>query len=143
MNTLPSACPFCGGELIVTHLNCRECDTHVDGRFTISGASQLKPEHLAFIDKFVSRLQPEQLEFVETFVRCEGKIKSMEAELGLSYPTIRNRLDEVIRALGYEPELEAAAAGVSEERRLAILEDLDLGRISAEEAMRMLQESEG
>lgn len=143
MNTLPTACPFCGGEMIVTHLNCRECDTHIDGRFTISGASQLKPEHIEFMDKFVSRLEPEQLDFVETFVRCEGKIKSMEAELGLSYPTIRNRLDEIIRALGYEPELQAVASAVSEERRLAILEDLDTGKISAEVAMRMLQEREG
>lgn len=142
MNTLPSACPFCGGEMIVTHLNCRECDTHVEGRFTMSGVSQLEPEQLAFIGNFVSRLTAEQLSFIETFVRCEGKIKSMEAELGLSYPTIRNRLDEVIRALGYEPELEIPA-GVSEERRLAILEDLDTGRISAEEAMQMLKESEG
>jgi hypothetical protein len=65
----------------------------------------------------------------------------MEDELGLSYPTIRNRLHEVIRALGYEPGGEdTIAEGISEERRQHILEDLDAGTISAEEAMRLLQE---
>jgi len=144
MNTLPTVCPFCGGELYVTHIYCRECDTHIEGRFVAGIFAQLKPEQLSFVENFVTRLEPEQLAFVETFVRCEGKIKSMEAELGFSYPTIRNRLNEVIRALGYEPKPvdEAAVSGISEARRLGILEDLDAGRIGAEEAMRLLQESE-
>ncbi len=144
MNTLPPVCPFCQSELVVTHVTCRECDTHIEGRFAVGGVSQLKPEQLAFVERFVSRLQPEQLAFIETFVRSEGKIKTMEAQLGLSYPTIRNRLDEVIRALGYEPdEVDEPGAGITEERRLNILERLDTGRISAEEAMRLLAESEG
>ena len=144
MNELPNACPFCGGELVITHLNCRECDTHIDGRFAANGgASPLSDEQQAFVERFVARLQPEQLSFVETFVRCEGKLKSMEAELGVSYPTIRRSLDEVVRALGYEPGQEtggspAAAGAISEERRRSILEDLDSGKISAEEAMRLL-----
>ena len=142
MNTLPAVCPFCNGQLQVTHLYCPECDTHVEGRFVGGVFSQLKPEHLAFVERFVAKLQPEQLALVETFVHCEGKINRMETELGLSYPTIRNRLNEVIRILGYEPGLEEAAAGLPEEKRLRILEDLDSGRISAEEAMKLL-ESEG
>jgi hypothetical protein len=143
MNTLPNVCPFCGGELYVTHVYCRECDTNIEGRFVVGIFSQLKPEQLAFVENFVTRLEPEQLSFVETFVRCEGKIKSMEAEMGLSYPTIRNRLNEVIRALGYEPgQADDASSGISEAKRLSILEELDAGRIGAEEAMRLLQESE-
>jgi hypothetical protein len=66
----------------------------------------------------------------------------MEVELDLSYPTIRNRLHEVIRALGYEPGGEEAVVGLSDTERQRILEDLDKGMISAEEAMRLLQESE-
>ena len=66
----------------------------------------------------------------------------MEAELGLSYPTIRNRLHEVIRALGYEPGVSEEPVGLSEEDRQRILEDLDKGLISAEDAMRMIRESE-
>jgi hypothetical protein len=72
-------------------------------------------------------------------VRNEGKITRMEEEFGLSYPTIRSRLHEVIRSLGYEPGKESAAALTEEERR-KILEDLDKGKITSEEAMRMLAE---
>jgi hypothetical protein len=61
----------------------------------------------------------------------------MEDELGLSYPTIRNRLHEVIRALGFEPGAEEEQ-GLSEGERQRILEDLNEGKISAEEAMEML-----
>ena len=63
----------------------------------------------------------------------------MEEEFGLSYPTIRARLHEVIRALGYEPGKESSDALTEEERR-KILEDLDKGKITSEEAMKMLEE---
>lgn len=126
MNTLPTKCPLCGGEVTVTRIYCRECDTTIEGRFTGGPFAQLSAEQLAF---------------VELFVRCEGKITRMEDELGLSYPTIRNRLHEVMRALGYEPGGEdTIVEGISDERRQRILEDLDAGTISAEEAMRLLQE---
>jgi len=127
MNQIPSKCPLCGGEIAITRLYCRDCDTTLEGRF----------EGGPF-----TRLNPEQLKFVEVFIRCEGKITRMETEIGLSYPTIRNRLHEVIRALGYEPGGAEEPAGLSEEDRQRILEDLDLGRISAEEAMRLLKEVE-
>lgn len=127
MHHAPSACPVCGGELVVTSLHCRECDTALQGRFA-SGA--------------FSRLNEEQLAFVELFVRNEGKITRMEADLSLSYPTIRNRLMEVIRALGYEPG-EDEFAGLSDEQRKQILDDLDRGAINYDEALRLIQEKEG
>lgn len=125
MHQLPSECPVCGGELIVNRLTCRECETAVEGRF--------------FTGTF-SRLNAEQLHFVEAFVRNEGKITRMEEEFKLSYPTIRSRLHEVIRAMGYEPGKEGNPA-LSEEERRQILEDLDAGKITSQEAMRMLEES--
>jgi hypothetical protein len=125
MNKLPTVCPLCGGEVTVTRLHCRDCDTTFDGRFE-SG--------------ILSQLTADQLAFVELFVRCEGKITRMEDELNLSYPTIRNRLHEVIRALGYEPGNPDESPGLSDEERREILEDLDRGLIDAEKAMRMLQE---
>jgi hypothetical protein len=127
MNTLPNKCPLCAGEIAVTRLYCRDCDTTLDGRFTFGPFSQLTTE---------------QLDFVETFVRCEGKITRMETEIGLSYPTIRNRLHEIIRALGYEPGGVEEPIGLSDEERQKILEDLDAGSISAEEAMSLLKETE-
>jgi hypothetical protein len=67
----------------------------------------------------------------------------VEEELNLSYPTIRNRLHEVIRAMGYEPGKDESTIGVDEETRRSILEDLDAGKISAEDAMRILNGEEG
>lgn len=121
-------CPVCKSELTVTRLQCFTCDTTIEGRFT-SG-------------QFAS-LSPEQVEFIVTFVRCEGKINRMEQEIGLSYPTIRNRLHEVIRALGFEPgKDEAPSAEVMEDKRRSILDDLNAGKITAEAAMRLLRGEE-
>lgn len=124
MHQLPSECPICGGELIVNRISCRECDTSIEGRF--------------FTGTF-SRLNEEQLHFVEAFVRNEGKITRMEEEFKLSYPTIRSRLHDVIRALGYEPGKESSV--LTEEERRQILEDLDSGKLSSEEAMSMLEDN--
>jgi len=65
----------------------------------------------------------------------------MEYEVCLSYPTIRNRLHQVIRSLGYEPGGAEEPVGMGLEERQRILEDLDKGLISAEEAMQLLQEN--
>ncbi|HEY2980063.1 MAG TPA: DUF2089 domain-containing protein [Anaerolineales bacterium] len=119
-------CPVCKSELTVTRLQCTSCDTVVEGRFT--------PGHFA-------NLSPEQIEFIVTFVRCEGKINRMEQEIGLSYPTIRNRLQEVIRALGFEPGKEEPAE-IDQEQRSSILADLEAGKITADDAMRRLRGEE-
>lgn len=126
MLPLPSKCPICSGEIVVTRLHCQDCDTTYESRFSGGAFSQLTKEQLAF---------------VETFIRCEGKITRMEEELDLSYPTIRNRLHEVIRALGYEPGKDGPA-GLTEDERLHILEELEGGKISYEDAMKLLQEGE-
>jgi len=108
--------------MLVTRLVCRNCDTALEGHFTMGRLFQLTPE---------------QLHFVEVFLRCEGKINRVQEELGLSYPTVRSRLTEVIRALGYEIGEEREAA---DERRQEILERLARREISSEEALRLLQE---
>ena len=65
----------------------------------------------------------------------------METELGVSYPTIRNRLQEVIKSMGFEPARDEPASGraVNEDTRRQILDDLDSGKLTAETAMRMLR----
>jgi hypothetical protein len=127
MNNVPTKCPICGGEVTITRIYCRECDTTIEGRFTTGSP--------------FARLKPEQLTFIEMFVRNEGRIKRLEDELKLSYPTIRKQLHDVIRAMGYEPGGEDTG-GLTEDQRQAILEDLDQGRIGYDEAMRLLRESE-
>jgi hypothetical protein len=94
------------------------------------------------VSSHFSSLSAEQMEFVLTFVRCEGKINRMEQEIGLSYPTIRNRLHEVIRSLGYEPGKDEPVVEITQERRNEILSDLSSGKISAEEATRLLRGEE-
>ena len=121
-----NVCPICQGELIATTLECRQCDTKIQGRF-ITGP-------------FAS-LTAEQLNFIELFVRNEGKITRMQEELSLSYPTIRNRLHDIIRALGYEPGEEEPR--LTEEERRRILEDLEQGKIDYDEAIEMIREKEG
>lgn len=119
-----NACPVCGADLLVTEYHCEACDTRVGGRF----------ESTTF-----PGLTAEQLDFIRTFVRCEGKITRMEVELGLSYPTIRSRLQDIIRAMGYEPRRDEAEGAAG--KRRAVLDDLEAGRISVQDAMRELRES--
>ncbi len=126
MHPLPSQCPICGGEVVVTQINCRDCNTTIDGQFS---------------SRTFSQLTPKQMDFVETFVRLEGKITHMEKELGYSYPTIRKLLHDVIRALGYEPGGDDTSE-LSEDERQKILNDLDEGAISYEDAMKLLKDEE-
>ncbi len=126
MYAAPSRCPVCQSELEVTRLHCSTCDTSIEGRFSGGPIAHLTAEHL---------------DFIVTFVRCEGKINRMEQELGVSYPTIRNRLHEVIRALGYEPGKDEPVE-VSSETRNTVLSDLEAGKISADDAMRILRGEE-
>lgn len=124
MHPILDKCPVCGGELTVVRLHCRTCDTAIEGQFATG--------------RF-ERLSAEQLAFVETFVRCEGKLNRMEDVLNLSYPTIRGRLREVIRAMGYEVPVAEEAAGPSEQDRHKILDDLAQGRITSDQAVQMLR----
>lgn len=122
MNPALRICPVCGDPLVVRRLHCRTCDTLLDGHFDLGR---------------LGRLSREQVEFVEAFIRCEGKYNRLEKELGMSYPTLRSRLTEIIRDMGYDvgpemPRLDAAG-------RHRILDDLARGEISSEEAMRLLE----
>ena len=118
-------CPVCGADLRVVRYHCDACDTSIEGRF----------ENSSF-----PGLTAEQIDFVKTFVRCEGRINRIEAEQKWgSYPTIRNRLHDVIRAMGYEPGKEEASDSGENDRRQSVLDDLDTGRISAEAAVRRLR----
>ena len=115
-------CPVCGDTLAVTRLHCRGCDSTLEGQFSLGRFYQLSPEQLAF---------------VETFIRCEGKLTRVQDELGMSYPTARARLTDLIRALGYEVREEPEP--VSSEERKAILERLAGGEIQPEDAVELLK----
>jgi hypothetical protein len=135
MRKILEECPTCGGRLLATELSCTACDTVIHGRY----------EPCLFC-----RLSPEDLAFLELFVRNRGNVKEMERELGISYWSIRNRLDEVVDRLdagepAAAPSGEAAPprpAGAPGRARQAILERLDRGEITVAEAAEQLARSE-
>ena len=151
MNPMLTKCPVCNGDLVVTRLHCPACETTIEGSFS-PGGSRLQeaftPEQLKPLLPF-SRLTAEQLQFILTFVRCEGRFNRMEDEMNLSYPTLRNRLNEIIRAMGYEPSREDASTPRPPEvpvqqplnpvDRQSILDQLNRGEIDVEEAKRRLR----
>lgn len=119
-------CPICESDMVVTRLYCVNCDTTIEGHFAA--------EHTPF-----GNLTSEQMQFLLTFVKCEGRLNRMEDELNLSYPTLRNRLNEIVRALGYEPGKDDAPVHLTPDDRREILERLDSGDISWEEAQARLR----
>lgn len=123
MNSVIGQCPICNETLHVTRLHCRSCDTSIEGHFSLGRLYQLSAE---------------QLSFIEIFIKCEGKINRVEQEIGLSYPAVRARLLEVIKAMGYEVG-ESEPEEVSEETRNEVLSNLSEGKLSAEEALAILR----
>ena len=122
-NRLIGKCPVCGDELEVARLECRGCHTGIEGRFALTR---------------LARLDEEQMGFVETFLKARGNIKEMERELRISYPTVRNRLDAILQAMGYK--VEAAAQEESADHRREVLDRLQSGAITAEDAVRQLRQ---
>jgi len=121
---VPGTCPVCGETLGVRRLHCRRCDTAVEGHFELPR---------------LARLSPEQQDFVETFLKVRGNIREMERELGVSYPTVRSRLDEILRALGHRVE-RSQDQERRRERRREILDALSRGELTADEAVRRLRD---
>ena len=129
MPKLPRHCPACNSSLIVSRLTCPQCGTEVSGSF--------QPD-------LFSRLTPNDFDFVVLFVKSRGNVKEMERELGISYWTIRSRLNEIVVQLGLEPAAPSATATSPTEtaaaRRQQILEQLNIGQLTVNEAATLLEE---
>jgi hypothetical protein len=93
-----ATCPVCASELAVTRLRCGECGTTIEGEFSVG--------------RF-GRLTREQLQLLESFLRSRGNLRDMERELGISYPTVRSRVEQLVRALGFGPRDEAETDGAA------------------------------
>jgi hypothetical protein len=121
-----ATCPVCAGELAITRLHCRSCGTTLEGDFSVG--------------RF-GRLSRDQLTILESFLRSRGNLRDMERELGISYPTVRSRVEALVRALGFGPRTDAdevedptvvgAAPAMTREE---ILEALARHEMSAEDA---------
>ena len=137
-----STCPVCQGELMISRLHCRSCGTALEGEFGVG--------------RF-GRLSREQLALLESFLRSRGNLKEMERELGISYPTVRSRVDALVRALGLAdgngdvaiddeametdvaPEPPSPATDTTADERRGILERLARRELNAEDAAAQLR----
>ncbi len=119
-------CPVCGQNTEVTAISCNECGTKIEGHFQLC--------------RFC-RLTEEQKSFIETFIKCRGNIKEVEKELGISYPTVKNRLEDAANALGYNNS-PAFSYNESDDtgRRREILDLLESGELNVEDALDMLKD---
>jgi hypothetical protein len=126
-----ATCPVCSNELTITRLHCGSCGTTLEGDFSVG--------------RF-GRLNRDQLALLESFLRSRGNLREMERELGISYPTVRARVEALVRALGFGARADAADAaddaGSDDDTavtplprtRDSILERLARREISAEDA---------
>ena len=152
----PEQCPVCGHDhLLIARLRCPACGSALEGEFAprqgatpdartaADGARRSGPLPQTMGARGearfgrLARLSDEQLEFVEVFLRCRGVIKNVEDMLGVSYPTVRGRLNAVLETLGLASDDDNSPAAQRSMRR-EILADLAAGRISAEEALELL-----
>lgn len=136
MAKILTRCPVCEHDLHVSELTCGHCRTTIGGAFAACRFCRLSPEHLAF---------------VELFLRCEGNLSRVEKSLGISYPTVRNKLAAALSALGFvkgeeddSPLVDAPPIPTLSETlratRREILEQVAQGKISAEDAAQALKE---
>jgi hypothetical protein len=119
MNRVLSNCPICSGDMSVSELTCSRCGTKVVSRFETCS---------------VCRLPEDMHQFLMVFVKTRGSIKNMEKELGVSYPTVRGRLDELQRLMGFAP-------GGSTPVAKDVLDMLERGEVTTAEAEEMLKQA--
>lgn len=125
LHPIPPKDPVSGGELYISELTSEESGITLRGKFEI-------PKY--------AKLEPEQSRFLETFLRCRGMLNSVERELGISYPTVRSRLDALLDALDLPPIKDEP--GTRKEKiadRRKILDQLERGEITPEEAKAKLR----
>ena len=148
------SCPVCGNAMFISRLSCDRCGSALEGAFALTGQPTARRNGATGAtgatgangagreaeERFgrLARLNDQQLEFVEVFLRCEGTIKDVEDMLGISYPTVKSRLANVLEAMGFKGDKNASAA--PRRARRDILGQLAAGQITTEEAHRLLAE---
>lgn len=124
VNKLLTRDPVSGGPLYISELQGEDSGVSIRGRFAIPRWSLLSEE---------------QEQFLETFLRCRGMINSVERELGISYPTVKSRLEALLSALELNPIKEEGKKDKSAEKKAKILEQLEKGEITPAEAKSKLK----
>jgi hypothetical protein len=127
LHKIPTRDPVSGGKLYISELTGVDSGIQIRGKFEIP---------------VFAHLDNDQAEFLEAFLRCRGMISCVEKELGISYPTVRARLDALLTALSLTPAKEDGKSAKLAEKRKLILDQLERGEITAQEAKAKLREKE-
>ncbi len=123
LHRIPHKDPVSGGELYISELTSEETGITIRGNFEI-------PRY--------AKLDNDQMEFLEVFLRCRGMLNGVERELGISYPTARARLDALLGSLHLSPIEAKERTDKNADKRKRILEQLEKGEITADEAKKKL-----
>ncbi|TYT23232.1 DUF2089 domain-containing protein [Dictyoglomus thermophilum] len=115
-------CPICGNEMTIKKLECPNCKITIEGEFWVNRLASLPQE---------------ELEFLELFLKTRGNVKEMERILKLSYPTVRSKLDNILKKLGLLEEEEEPKDKVK-----WIINKLERGEITVQDALKILEEGE-
>jgi hypothetical protein len=121
----PEKCPACSGELEITQMKCSRCGTELSGRYAVGRLVNLSEPYASVL---------------ELFLRLRGNVKAMERQLGLSYPTIRARLEEAFDAAGLVRGAQVGGPETQKQQQTAILRQLQEGVIPASEAIEKLRQ---
>ena len=121
MPSVLGRCPVCGEEMLVSRLECHGCGSELHGRFSLGR---------------LYRLSPEQMRFVEILLKNRANVLKAAEELGMPYTAARARLEEVMVALGFAVTPEET---VPTEKKRDILDQLAQGKLTAEDAARLLK----
>lgn len=118
MIRLLTNCPVCGGKMTITEYTCDQCSTTIRGKFELDD---------------IMKLSPDQLDFLKVFIKNRGNLSEVQKELNISYPTARNRLEDIVKAMGYE------VIDRDREEASKILEKLESGELMPDAALEMLR----
>jgi len=110
-------CPLCHSPLLITQYQCRPCQITYSGEF----------EQI-----WLGNLNNEQLEFIRLFIIAQGNIKEMEKRLNISYPTVKNRLLEIIRRISPSASTDSDFTD--------IFSELEQGFVNVSEAIEMINQ---
>jgi hypothetical protein len=114
-------CPICENDTEITRISCNKCGTNIEGHFQLC--------------KFC-KLSEDQKLFLDAFIKSRGNIKEVEKELGISYPTVKNRLEDVATALGYKSNPEI----LNTNKNIEVLDKLNSGEITVDDAITQIRE---
>lgn len=121
---IPKECPITGESLYVSELTSAKSGITIRGKFAL-------PE--------TQDLSDEQKNFLTVFLRARGVISTIEKELGISYPTVRNKIDALLEDMDLEPFKHDRRSDTKSEEKAKILKQLEEGEISAAEAKEQLK----